>query len=62
MISLRPSDLIIEEYENKEGNTVEVVNIRGALRHDLTFIEEMRNAGVKKYVGYEEEDEEEEEE
>lgn len=49
-IELRPSDLYIKDWNDRE-----VVNLRNTLAFDPDFIEEMKKAGVRKFVEQEEE-------
>lgn len=51
MIELRPYDLFITEVEDKKnGGKNEVVRLKASLAFDVTFIEELRKQGVKKYI------------
>jgi len=50
MIELRPYDLFITEVEDKKkGGKSEVVRLKANLAFDVTFIEDLRKQGVKKY-------------
>lgn len=59
MIELQSRDLQIKKITTKDGDEVELVEIKGGVAFDSDFIEEMRLKGVKdKAIKQEEETEE----
>lgn len=50
MPELKSYDLFITDIKNSDGETCEVVRINSRLAFNKDFIDEMKAAGVKKYV------------
>lgn len=51
-IEFSPHDFVIKQITTKDNTKLDIVELRGGLKYNPEFVNEMRQSGVKDYVAW----------